>query len=371
MERAHAGRILSLTTSRFRNLVDGEKTFSPGTNLLVGPNGQGKTNLIEAIYCACFTKSFRTSHLLECAAHGSRGFRTACRIEWDPLPRTLEVRQEGQEKTTLSCGKAGGIRDFLETVSLLCITADHLRVITEGPDRRRRFFDGLLALFMPDFLDQLALYRRTLRQKNALLHLDKVPRSALEPWNRKLAIEARPLVEAREEFRLRLQDHSARDRFSGDELAVLYRPSMGMDLLRDEDAAVAFLDKHREQELAMRRSLYGPHLDRYEFLLGGHSVRRYASSGQKRGVLLSVYLSVLDRFERERGRFPVVMVDDVDLELDLGRIRTLLTLLEGRTQVFLTTAKPELFQDLLGGCTLFHVAEGHMTEDSPRSGDAG
>lgn len=352
---------LSLDTWHFRNLRDGAVEFAPGVNLFTGLNGQGKTSLLEALYCACYSKSFRTSRLDECITYGESAARVRCRVAGEPLPHVLEVRLGPAGKEMLADGKSAGIADFLRTVAVLCVTAEQLRTITEGPDRRRRFFDGLIALFHPDYLHYLAAYRRILRQKNTLLAREPVSAAAVEPWNRKLVEASREIVRRRLAFLELVAPAAARDRFSGAAIGLLYRPSLTSELLAGDAPALAFLMGRLEQEAARGRSLSGVHLDRWEFLLDGRNVRHFASSGQKRSVLLSVYLAVLALLEEERGTSPVLMLDDVDTELDLPRIRRLLELLDSRTQIFLTSAKPEIFRELLPGRTVYTISEGTVS----------
>ncbi len=352
--------ISRIDTWQFRNLEEGIISLSPDVNLFVGLNGQGKTNLMEAIYVACFSKSFRSHQLSDCITHGRNQARIRCTVERPPLPSQLEVRLGPEGKELIKDGKTATISDFLDTVSILGITADHLKIITEGPDRRRRFFDGLQTLFQPDLLNQLALYRRVLRQKNTLLRQDGLSPAILEPWNRKLARQAAVLVRRRRQFIDRLNRAMPADHFSGRPTAILYRPSLGEDILADEEQAVALLAERTEREVESGRSLHGPHLDRYELTLDGRSVRRFASSGQKRSILLTIYLTVLEEFHREKGIFPLVMIDDVDLELDMERIGVLLRLLDRKTQLFLTSSKADLFRDLLPDCLVFHVEQGQV-----------
>ena len=351
--------ITSLQTWHFRNLADAELAFGPGTSLLAGENGQGKTSILEAIYCASFSKSFRTHRLEECVAHGQREMRVGCRVARGSLPCRLEVRLGLPGKELRLDDKAVGISEFLEQVSILCITADYIRIITEGPESRRRFFDGLMVQLWPSHIQALAEYRRVVRQKNALLKSGPVRPAVLEPWNRKLVQSARTLVARRLDFlRLLRETGAGEEYFSGETLEIRYVPSVGPDLLESEEAALALLEAHREREAVLQRSLYGPHLDRYELLLRGRSVRHFASSGQKRSVLMSLYFNVMELFRKEQGRLPVVMLDDVDLELDLARIRRLLEFLDGKTQLFLTTSKPEFLAGLLSAAQLFQVRSG-------------
>jgi len=357
--------VASLQTWHFRNLAAAEIEFGPGTSLLAGENGQGKTSVLEAIYCASFSKSFRTHRLEECVTHGQHELRTGCRIWTETWPCRLEVRLGPPGKELRLDDKPVGISEFLEHASILCITADYIRIITEGPESRRRFFDGLLAQLWPAYIRSLAEYRRVIRQKNALLKGGAVRPAVLDPWNRKLVQSAQPLVERRLEFLRRLREAGAgTEYFSGEPLEIRYVPSLGPDALAHPDNALGVLETHREREIALERSLYGPHLDRYELLLGGRSVRHYASSGQKRSVLMSLYFRVMEIFRQERGRLPVVMLDDVDLELDPGRIRRLLEFLDGKTQLFLTTSKPDFMTGLLPDAQVFRVRSGAVLTSS-------
>jgi DNA replication and repair protein RecF len=350
--------IKQLETWNYRNLRNGVIDFSPRINLFVGQNGQGKTNLMEALYVACLTKSFRTHQLTDCVTHGESAFRVCCTVHDEPLDHRLDVRQTGEGKELRADEKTATIADFLEIVSVLCITAEHLRVITDGPEARRRFFDGLLALFRADSLKALAAYRRVLRQKNTLLRAEKVAVTTLEPWNRKLVREARAVVGQRREFVGRLTEHMRQERFSGVPLTVEYQPSLSDELLQDEDGALELLHRHFPREREAGRALVGPHLDRYQFFLDGRNVRRFGSSGQKRSILLNMYLSVLDLFRQEKGFYPVLMIDDVDMELDVQRIHKLIGLLDFNTQIFLTSSKAEIFRDVLTPDRFFHIENG-------------
>ncbi|MBN2432357.1 MAG: DNA replication and repair protein RecF [Acidobacteria bacterium] len=354
--------ITQLETWNYRNLENAAIAFSPKINLFVGNNGQGKTNLMEALYVACLTKSFRTHQLADCVTHGRNAFRVCCSVDDVPLDHRLEVRLTEEGKDLRADGKAASIADFLDIVSVLCITADHLRVITDGPDARRRFFDGLLALFRSDSLRALAAYRRVLRQKMSLLRTERLSVTTLEPWNRKLVREARTVVGQRREFMSRLAAELGRERFSGLPLDVEYQPSLAEDLLADEETALRHLQRQLPREKEAGRALLGPHLDRYQLFLDGRNVRRFASSGQRRSILLNVYLAVLNLFHREKGVYPVLMIDDVDMELDVERIHQLIRFLDFETQIFLTSSKAEIFKDILSPDRFFHVENGGINK---------
>lgn len=353
-----------LESWNFRNLANGTVHFSPGINLFTGPNGQGKTNLLEALYCSCFSKSFRTTRLQECMTHGRDGLRLRCRVERLPYARVPELRLTRSGKELLLDGRNVPVGEFLETASVLCITAEHLRVVNEGPEWRRRFFDGLITLFSPEYLRQLAAFHHVLRQKSALLENENADRLQLEAWNRKLAQYARLVISWRQSFMESLAPAIAQDSFSPARIGLTYQTSFPGEALENEDLLADWLNQRQEKELSRNRCLWGPHLDRYDFFLDEWNVRHFSSSGQKRSVLLTIYLAVIQLFQQKRGYFPILMVDDVDLELDQIRIRRLVELLESHTQIFLTSAKPDLFAGLVPGRRTFLILDGR-TEEKP------
>ncbi|MBP7866778.1 MAG: DNA replication/repair protein RecF [Acidobacteria bacterium] len=350
-----------LETYGFRNLRDGTVAFDPGINLITGLNGQGKTNLIEAVYCACLSKSFRTRQLEECAAYGSRGFRVLCSVLGGVLLDLVETRFSDGEKRLLLNGSEADVTRIIERAPVLCVTAEHFGIVSGGPDPRRKFFDGLLALFQPVYLTALARYRRTLRQKSAVLHRGKVRMEELETWNRALLDGAQELVERRAAFIAQFSAGIPTDRFSGAPLAVVYHPSLPLELLREPEAAEKLLRERAQREIESGRCLYGPHLDRYEITLDGHPVRKFGSSGQKRSVLFTFYLNALHLFMQIRGAFPIVLVDDADMELDRSRILTFVEALSEASQIFLTTSKPELFEGVLHPHRRLRVCAGEVS----------
>lgn len=352
-----------LETFHFRNLRDGSIAFDPGINLVSGPNGQGKTNLIEAVYCACLSKSFRTRHLEECCVYGSRDFRALCRVTGGLLPDTVETRFDKGGKHLRLNGAEADVTQILERAPILCVTADHFGIISGGPEHRRKFFDGLLALLQPACLQAFARYRRTQRQKTAVLQRGGARPEELDTWNRALADAAREIVERRAAFMERFSRGVPQDVFSGSPLELTYHPSLPPELLAEPAEAERHLRERAPRELEGGRCLVGPHLDRYEITLDGRAVRKYGSSGQKRSVLFSLYLNALQFFRQSRGEFPIVLIDDADMELDRSRILRLVEALAEASQIFITTSKPELFAGVLHPHRRLCVRAGEVTPD--------
>ncbi len=348
----------SLETYRFRNLRDGRVHFDAGVNLVCGPNGQGKTNLIEAVYCACLSKSFRTNHLDECAAFGSREFVARCTVAGRSLPDVAETRYTAAGKTLLLNGKEADVADIVGRAPVLCVTAEHHLVVAGGPEHRRKFFDGLLVLFQPRYLHALSQYRRALRQKTAALRQDDLTDGELDVWNRALLHAAREVVARRTSFAAQFAQRMGPDRFSGAPLQLQYAPSLPLELLQATGEAEKHMRERTRRERESGRCLCGPHLDRYELSLDDHAARKFASSGQKRSVLFDLYLTALDLLRESLGHYPAVLVDDADMELDPRRILTLVDTLSGKGQIFLTSAKSGLFEKALASCRKFSVREG-------------
>src|SRR5215212_4829520 len=174
-----------LTTQNFRNLVPAEIAFHENTNLLVGRNGQGKTNLLEAMYFLATTKSFRTSRIASVFRFGSESVFVSGALQRDALERTLSVgleTGESKRRVLMINGEKVTLPAYLNAISVFAYSAGRLEVIRGAPEERRRFIDRGIASVNPAYLEQLTRYTRVLKQRNALLH-EGGPSTTLAAWD--------------------------------------------------------------------------------------------------------------------------------------------------------------------------------------------
>lgn len=351
--------LASLTARNFRNLQQDPIAFHDGLNVIVGENGQGKTNLLEAIYFLATTRSFRTHRL-----------QSLFRFDAETLYVT-GVRVEASLERRLSIGlEAGGARrreirieeetatvsEYVRQLSVIAYSSAQLEIVRGGPDERRRFLDRGIVHLQPGYLESLGRYQRVLKQRNALLQSirdGEARASMLDPWDRELEDAASVIVRARSEYAERLAAAHNRiveeHRYHVSDLSITYRPS-GFER-SGEPLDDIFLDE-RDRQIRLGHTTFGPHRDELELRLENRLASEVLSSGETKMTVLFLKFAKIELFEQKWNRPPLFLLDDVDAELDLGIIERLLEYLRGRTQIFTTSAKTTVFEALDVGAHL-------------------
>lgn len=357
----------SISTFRFRNLRPEQIELHPSVNLLVGDNGQGKTNLLEAIYFLATTKSFRTSAVERLVTRGeSMLFVSGDVASNHQLVRTLSIGLETGEtkRRELQLNRQRvPLNTYLSLLQLFAYSSARLEIIRGGPEERRRFLDRGIASIDPGYLKNLSRYTQTLKQRNAVLGAIKTrnaTRSTLSAWDAQLIQAAGPIIAARSAYVGALQTTFAAVTselgYHIDNLELQYH-SAGIST--DEQASAKELEQVRARELAVGHSVVGPHRDTLDIRLAGAPAVDYLSGGELKMVVLLLKLSKIRLYQERQTDAPIFLLDDLDAELDLGITRRLLEKLVGFTQIVTTSAKQSIFNDLsFGPHRRFHLVAG-------------
>ncbi|MBK8302778.1 MAG: DNA replication and repair protein RecF [Chloracidobacterium sp.] len=357
----------SMAAENFRNLRGGIKCGN-GLNILVGENGQGKTNWLEAIAVLASARSFRTTKLQEAVNFGQTSAFIRGEVRESPeIVRELRVVIQGNTKTLSINDKKETVQSYLGQLHAVVFNADELDIVRGQPDARRRFLDAGIVSLHPPFVQVFTDYNRVLRQKNALLQtardseqsLEKTS-DLLEPWNTQLAALATKIHKARVRFVERLNGVLEKKLFAREEISVDYLSSLeGKGDLTDYAALIAERLQLRVQaEVVAGHALIGTHRDELEIKFDGRDLRKFGSAGQQRSALLLLLLANITVFEATRGEYPLFFLDDIDAELDYARIGQLLEYLDGKTQVFVTTSKDNFVEKFGANAAVFRVATG-------------
>jgi DNA replication and repair protein RecF len=357
----------SFEALNFRNLA-GSVAFSEGLNILVGDNGEGKTNWLEAVYLLASTRSFRTARLVETVRFGSElGIVKGSVRESPEITRDLQVAIEGNTKLLTVNGKKETAAGYLRQLHAVIFNADAMDIIRGQPDARRRFLDDGIVSLHPPFIQTFSDYNRVVKQKNSLLQQARADESsfektteALAPWNEQLVALAARIHRGRVRFVERLNETLAKRLFGDEEITVRYHSSLeDRGDLSDYGSLIAErLQLRLQAEIVAGHSLIGPHRDDLSIQLDGHDIRRFGSSGQQRSALLLLLLANIEVFRSTRGEYPLFLLDDVDSELDYQRIGQLLEYLTGKTQNIATTSKQNFVQELGQNARIFSVVNG-------------
>jgi DNA replication and repair protein RecF len=330
--------VAAVAARPFRNLTEARVELAEGVVALVGPNGSGKTNLLEALYFALTARSFRTSDRREMIPFGGRLARaTAIVRDADGLERELLAsigREEGR-RHLLDGNPADPAAIARHRPAVAVFSPDRLALVKGPPAERRAHLDAFVAARWPGRAELRRRYGQALAQRNALLARSAGGAAAgdLEVWDAALAAAAAELVEARAAAVEELATHfasAARELGLEADARLEYAPRAagGAEEIRQG------LEERRASDLRLGRSTWGPHLDEVRVELGSRAVRRYGSQGEQRAALLALLFAEREALLGARGAAPLLLLDDVMSELDPGRRELLVSRLrEGQSIV--------------------------------------
>ena len=338
----------SLLLNNFRNYLQQQVTFHPRLNIIVGENGQGKTNLIESIYYLSVTRSFRTNRDQEMAGFNGSFFGITGRYLKNDLKYELQISySENQVKVQLDRNSSSRF-EYLQFFPTVVFSPDDLMIIREGPATRRRFLNLEASRLNKIYFKELRSYQRVLMQRNKLLKENRSRREMdrlLEPWSDSLISLGCNIIRARVELVQALEVEAAPffSMMTGEResLKLEYISSFGgaEGLSELEPAFREKLWNQRDLELRRQSTLVGPHLDDFRILINGQDTRKFSSQGQKRTAALALKMAETKLFYQINGSWPIVLLDDVFSELDSRRKEFLLEFLSrNESQCFLTSA---------------------------------
>lgn len=375
------------STAGFRNLAAQTVALSGRTTVLWGPNGQGKTNFLEACYLLSTLRPLRAQKLAELVTFGSEVARCRGRFELAGGDREVEVLIEGGRRSARIDQKP--IRDPTELFGGLAVVAfspDDLQLLRGGPEGRRKLLDRAVQNRHPDHLADARDYLRALKSRNQLLR-DNAQSQLIHAFDAPLSRLGARLRVRREELLEELRGHACRafaEVARGEEPLSLRYLAAGRDVhgLGDEVFAEArrrgpvaveerlraALEGRLERDRARGFSSVGPHADDLGIAIGEKPARLYASQGQARAVMLAFKIGEIENLRQAQGRAPLLLLDDVSSELDPARNAFLMEYLGALAgQVLLTTTEPSLVKGAAasGEALFYSVCAGSITRADP------
>jgi DNA replication and repair protein RecF len=358
----------ALRLVNFRNYADDTVMLTPGLNVVVGDNAQGKTNLLEALSFAVTGSSPRTPNDYEVVRWGEDFTRTEARLALDGGERRVAVGYAPGQKKRLSVdgAPAPSLASYVAGgagVRGVTFFPDDIRIVKGTPADRREFLDGLLSALRPAYARAATEYAKAVQQRNQLLRRIRDGLSSertLSTWDRKIVDLGTTVLEGRSAAIVPLESYfegALRALYGPQKAAVRYRNSAPLD-----GYAEALREAHRA-DIERGTTSVGPHRDDFEVLLDGVSLTTYGSQGQQRLATLALKFAAREHLRVETGEDPILLFDDVMSELDERRREYLAEYFLESTQAVITTTNLDYFEDeVLERAHVVRISGGAISE---------
>lgn len=322
----------SLSLTFFRNFENRAFEFQGGLNIIIGKNGSGKTNLLESIAYLSYPRSFRGVLDSDLVMWGRDFFRIEGLYQ-DEVEHTVDCFYSSNDRTKsvrVDEKKVDKVSKLFFLFPSLVSTDRDQDIVDGSPEKRRNLIDKLISLIDMHYYRTLLDYRKAIENKNVLLKEKRV--EEIKSWNREIEKLSEYILTKRTEFL-----HGITGTFNLKSTVLLKGKRAEIRYFKKIDIEPGVLDSKLEEELEFGFSIYGPHRDRFEFYIQGRPAKVAASEAEKRMMLLSLYFAFMEKFERDKEKKPVLILDEPLSILDDERVEALLGQLE--SQVFITSPR--------------------------------
>lgn len=357
-------RFKNLKYFNFRNLANSSIDTDAENIILEGVNGQGKTNILESVYLLSYGSSFRTANVREAITFNQERMHiVGTAVDDDGQQRRIEyINQDGKRRIILDGKDVKDRKDLIYTFPVIVFSHEDINFVKGEPEFRRRFFDQTFSLYNPSYLDSLRRYKTILAQRNAAIKGDQ--KSLMGLYDGRLAKYGLEVLREREKgvaefneiFPVLYRQISGMDT----ELVIRYQPSWKE--LRSEDEVISYLESTRDRDLRLMTTSSGIHRDRFLVYDENGPFSQSGSTGQIRLASILFRLAEARFFSRMSGKEPILLVDDVLLELDSAKRGAFLQLLDHYSQAFFTFLPEEKYFSRIKESTLKYTVSGGRTE---------
>lgn len=357
-----------IVISDFRNITLQEIEFSPNVNCISGNNGEGKTNLLDAIHYLSMTKSAFASSDRYVLRHGAQELALAGSYLMENGLKSrfsLKMTAKGEKKVRRDDKPYQKISEHIGVLPVVMVSPADVSMVSESGDERRRFVNAVLSQMSQEYMSAMQQYNRLLMQRNKMLKDMDPDRSLLEVIDMKMASLATPVYHARKKFVEDLRpvvSEFYRSVSGGSEQVDITYESALHEAPLDELLARSF-----EKDRIMKHTTEGVHRDDFIFTMNGQPIRRYGSQGQQKSFLVSLKFAQYEIMKQNYGFAPILLLDDVFDKLDMGRISNLLQMVASKDfgQIFITDSNKVRMAGIVDGLTrdraYFETVSGSFT----------
>ena len=375
-------KIKSLKLLYFRNYLSTNIDAHPSLNVLVGNNANGKTNIIESIFCLALGKSYRTKSDSECIMFGETATAMSCIVNKNDKDLDIMLGINNKGKSAKIAGiKKTKLTDFVGELNVVLFSPEDLQIVKGSPSLRREFMNREFYQFSRIYHKYYLMYQHLLKQRNSYLKdmrknpKDEMSLAYLETLTSQLAKVALYITKERVSFVQDISKLTYKNMLNisnGQEtLKIKYKSSV-LDALNISEIDDESFTEENLTKVMMKKSFddimrgstkIGPQHDDLEFYINDLDAKMYASQGQQRSIVLSLKLAEINYLKEKTGTYPVLLLDDVLSELDKNRQLKLLDAINENVQTFITTPSiSDIKEDLLKKAKVFKIEDGNISE---------
>ena len=375
-------KIKSLKLLYFRNYLSTNIEVHPSLNVLVGNNANGKTNIIESIFCLALGKSYRTKSDSECIMFGETATAMSCIVNKNDKDLDIMLGISNKGKSAKIAGiKKTKLTDFVGELNVVLFSPEDLQIVKGSPSLRREFMNREFYQFSRIYHKYYLMYQHLLKQRNSYLKdmrknpKDELSLAYLETLTSQLAKVALYITKERVSFVQDISKLTYKNMLNisnGQEtLKIKYKSSV-LDSLNISEINDESFTEENLTKVMMKKSFddimrgstkIGPQHDDLEFYINDLDAKMYASQGQQRSIVLSLKLAEINYLKEKTGTYPVLLLDDVLSELDKNRQLKLLDAINENVQTFITTPSiSDIKEDLLRKAKVFKIENGNISE---------
>ncbi len=340
-----------IVVRNFRNIVLQELGFSGKLNCICGGNGEGKTNLLDAVWYLSMTKSAFTADRFN-FRYGTSSFDLSGTYAMPSGPDMRISLQAGKEKKLRRDDKPyARISEHIGLIPIVMVSPCDISMVSDSGEERRKFANAVLSQMDREYLNSVQQYNRLLQQRNHLLRQDSPDGALLDIIDEKMAAYSTPIIQRREVFARelgpRIREFYSRISGGREDVGVNYRSALlGADFME-------LMRRHRDRDFALGFTSEGLQRDDFSFEMNGHPIRNCGSQGQQKSFLVALKFAQYGFMRESTGVAPILLLDDLFDKLDTGRVQNLLEMVAGEEfgQIFLSDSNRERIGGIVDSLT--------------------
>lgn len=358
-------QILNLKLLNFRNYSKLELDFSPTKNIIIGKNGMGKTNIVEAIYVLALTKSFRGSDNVLINS-SEEMMRVSADIKSTFIDNYKLVLTKDEKRVNINNNRIKRLSDYVSNINVVLFSVDDLRLIKDTPSTRRKMINIELSQINNEYLNLVNTYNKLVKQRNSylktLLFNNYASREYLEIITDKVIEVGLKIYEYRKSF-----FENINPLISDIYAEITGNKTLKIDYISDfknDEIRIKERFKHyEEKDINFSKTHFGVHHDDFIFIKDGVVLKDYGSEGEQKNAIIALKLAELTYFSKAKGDKPILILDDLFSELDSEKINNILKFIPDDVQTFITTTElNKVKKSIVNKSKIFKVVSGRVEE---------